>query len=133
MSVSTAARHDSSTMMVAAPMSSTPFCVTSRSLNVAKRVGSQRSAAMFAITKTPIVGVIENMAYFPDPATGEPIPIFGRGGAAAEAVRLGVPLLAEIPIDMALRQGGDEGRPVTAVDPDGAVAKAFAQAARALA
>jgi ATP-binding protein involved in chromosome partitioning len=92
----------------------------------------RRAAAMFAQTKTPIAGVIENMAYFPDPATGAPIPIFGQGGARAEAERLGVPLLAEIPIDIALRQGGDDGKPLMATQPDGSVARAFMGAARAL-
>jgi ATP-binding protein involved in chromosome partitioning len=96
-------------------------------------IDARRAAAMFKKTATPILGVIENMAYFPDPATGAPIPIFGQGGAKAEAKKLGVPLLAEIPIDIALRQGGDEGTPIVVSDPDGAVAKAFAAAARALA
>jgi ATP-binding protein involved in chromosome partitioning len=81
---------------------------------------------------TPILGVVENMAFFPDPATGAPIPIFGQGGARAEAKKLGVPLLAEIPIDIALRKGGDEGLPVVVGDPQGAVAQAFLVAAKAL-
>ena len=95
-------------------------------------IDARRAAAMFAKTKTRVLGVVENMAYFPDPATGAHIPIFGEGGAREEARRLGVPLLAEIPIDIALRQGGDEGRPVVVTDPGGAVAKAFAAAAEAL-
>ncbi len=96
-------------------------------------IDARRAAAMFRETATPILGVIENMAYFPDPATGAPIPIFGQGGARAEAARLDVPLLAEIPIDIALRIGGDEGVPIVVSDPGGAVAQAFAAAARALA
>jgi ATP-binding protein involved in chromosome partitioning len=95
-------------------------------------IDARRAAAMFAKTATPILGVIENMAYFPDPSTGAPIPIFGQGGAKAEAARLGAPLLAEIPIDIALREGGDEGRPIVVTDPEGAIARAFRQAARAL-
>jgi ATP-binding protein involved in chromosome partitioning len=96
-------------------------------------IDARRAAAMLEKLGTPVLGVVENMAYFPDPATGARIPIFGTGGARAEAARLGVPLLAEIPIDIALRLGGDEGRPVVAVDRDGAVAQAFAAAAKALA
>ena len=92
----------------------------------------RRAAAMYAKTATPVLGVIENMAYFPDPSTGEPIPIFGRGGGASEAQRLGVPLLAEIPIDMAVREGGDSGRPLTAQNADGPAAEAFRAAAKAL-
>lgn len=92
----------------------------------------RRAAAMFDKTGTPVLGLIENMAYFPDPSTGEPIPIFGQGGGTAEARRLGVPVLAEIPIDIALRKAGDEGRPLTAQKQDGAAAEAFRAAARAL-
>jgi ATP-binding protein involved in chromosome partitioning len=93
-----------------------------------------RRAASMLVDKlgTPLLGVIENMAYFPDPTTGAPIPIFGTGGAKAEAARLGVPLLAEIPIDIALRVGGDEGLPLVVSDPGGAVGQAFAKAAAAL-
>ncbi len=95
-------------------------------------IDARRAAEMFRKTATPILGVIENMAYFPDPSTGAPIPIFGSGGAKAEAARLGAPLLAEIPIDIALRAGGDDGVPIVAGDPLGAVAQTFAAAARAL-
>jgi len=89
----------------------------------------RRAASMFQKTGTPILGVIENMAYFADPSTGTPIPIFGQGGAAREAERLGVPLLAEVPIDVALRQACDDGRPLTAVAPQSAPARAFRAAA----
>ena len=96
-------------------------------------IDARRAAAMLEKLGTPVLGVIENMAFFPDPATGAHIPIFGQGGAAAEAKRLGVPLLAEIPIDIGLRAGGDEGRPLTAAEPDNPVSRAFAEAARKLA
>jgi ATP-binding protein involved in chromosome partitioning len=95
-------------------------------------IDARRAAAMLQKLGTPVLGVIENMAWFPDPATGARIPIFGQGGARAEAVKLRVPLLAEIPIDIALRQGADEGMPLVVSDPDGAVARAFLGAARVL-
>jgi ATP-binding protein involved in chromosome partitioning len=85
----------------------------------------RRGAAMFEKTATPILGVIENMAYFPDPATGAPIEIFGRGGARATAEALGAPFLGELPLDIALRTGSDAGRPPAAVDPDGDMAQRF--------
>ena len=85
----------------------------------------RRGAAMFQKTATPILGVIENMAYFPDPATGAPIEIFGRGGAQGVAAEIGAPFLGEIPIDIALRQAGDAGAPILASAPDSASAKAF--------
>ena len=96
-------------------------------------IDARRAASMLEKLGTPLLGVFENMAWFPDPATGARIPIFGAGGAKAEAERLGVPLLAEIPIDIALRTGGDEGRPLAAVDPESPVAQAFAEEARKLA
>jgi ATP-binding protein involved in chromosome partitioning len=95
-------------------------------------IDARRAASMFSKTGAPILGVVENMAYFPDPSTGQPIPIFGRGGARAEAGRLGVPFLAEIPLDVALREGGDAGRPLVASAPESATAQAFRGAARTL-
>jgi ATP-binding protein involved in chromosome partitioning len=95
-------------------------------------IDARRAAAMFRKTATPILGVIENMAWFADPATGAKLPIFGSGGAKAEAEALGVPLLAEIPLEIGLRQACDDGRPVTAVDPESPAAQAFQAAARAL-
>jgi ATP-binding protein involved in chromosome partitioning len=89
----------------------------------------RRGAAMFEKTATPILGVIENMAYFPDPATGAPIEIFGRGGARGVAEEIGAPFLGEIPIDIALRQAGDAGTPIIASSPDGASAKIFIEIA----
>lgn len=95
-------------------------------------IDARRAASMFRKTGTPILGVVENMAYFPNPAGGEPIPIFGRGGARAEAERLEVPVLAEIPIDLELRMACDEGRPV-ALEGQGATGPVFAAMASALA
>jgi len=95
-------------------------------------IDARRAASMFEKTATPILGVIENMAYFADPATGVPIPIFGQGGGATEAERLGVPLLGQIPIDVALRQACDDGRPLGVTAPDSGPAKAFRQAAEML-
>jgi len=95
-------------------------------------IDARRAAAMFRKTSTPILGVVENMAYYADPATGTRVHIFGEGGAKAEAVKLGVPLLAEIPLDIALRQACDDGKPVVAVTPDSLSAKAFIAMAKAL-
>jgi ATP-binding protein involved in chromosome partitioning len=98
-------------------------------------IDARRASAMFGKMNppVPILGVIENMAFFPDPASGARIPIFGSGGARAEAERLGVPFLGEIPIDIALRQGADEGRPLTAADPRSQVAQTFEDIARRVA
>jgi ATP-binding protein involved in chromosome partitioning len=96
-------------------------------------IDARRAATMFRKTGADIVGVVENMAFFPDPATGAPIAIFGEGGAAREAQALGVPLLGAVPIDMALRQSCDDGRPLVATAPDSPAAKVFIEMARKLA
>ena len=98
-------------------------------------IDARRASAMFAKMNppVPILGVIENMAYFPDPVTGARIPIFGEGGARREADRIGAAFLGEIPIEIALRVGGDEGRPLAATAPDGATARTFGDIARMLA
>jgi ATP-binding protein involved in chromosome partitioning len=93
----------------------------------------RRGISMFEKTRAPILGVVENMAYFPDPSTGAPIAIFGRGGAQATAKALGVPFLGEIPIDPALRQSCDEGVPLVVQAPDSAAARALIEIARQVA
>jgi ATP-binding protein involved in chromosome partitioning len=87
-------------------------------------IDARRAAAMFEKTGAPILGVVENMAWFAD-ASGAKVPIFGQGGASREADRLGVPLLAEIPIEVALREACDQGRPLVATNPESTAAQAF--------
>jgi ATP-binding protein involved in chromosome partitioning len=93
----------------------------------------RRGVSMFEKTKVPILGVIENMAYFPDPATGEPIAIFGRGGAKATAEALGAPFLGEVPIDPKLRESCDAGRPYVVEAPDSPASRALMAAAEQIA
>jgi ATP-binding protein involved in chromosome partitioning len=95
-------------------------------------IDARRAAAMFGKTATPILGLIENMAFFADPTTGAPIPIFGTGGGVAEAKTLGVPVLAQVPIEIAVREAGDAGTPVVLRAPDSPAAKAFVEAAKTL-
>jgi ATP-binding protein involved in chromosome partitioning len=94
-------------------------------------IDARRAAEMFQKTGAKILGVVENMAYFTD-ASGARVPIFGEGGAKKEAERLGVPLLAEVPLEVALRESGDQGRPLVATTPDTPAAQAFLAMARAL-
>jgi ATP-binding protein involved in chromosome partitioning len=89
----------------------------------------RRGVSMFEKTHVPILGVIENMAYFPDPSTGEPIAIFGRGGAKATAEALGAPFLGEVPIDPKLRESCDAGRPYVLEAPESPASKAIMAAA----
>jgi ATP-binding protein involved in chromosome partitioning len=94
-------------------------------------IDARRAATMFSKTGTPILGVVENMAWFED-AAGARLPIFGQGGARAEAERLGVPLLAEVPLETAMRAGGDHGRPLVATDPESPAARAIMEMAKTL-
>ncbi|HEV7157918.1 MAG TPA: Mrp/NBP35 family ATP-binding protein [Caulobacteraceae bacterium] len=98
-------------------------------------IDARRAAAMFGKMNppVPILGVVENMAWFADPTSGAHIPIFGEGGARREAERLGVPFLGEAPIDIAVREGGDAGAPVAATAPDSPTGRLFAEMAARLA
>ena len=81
----------------------------------AQRV-AQRSAFAARRLKLSVRGVIENMSWFTGD-DGKRYELFGAGGGATLAADLGVPLLGQVPLVNAVRQGGDEGRPIIAVDP----------------
>src|ERR1700728_2487142 len=97
----------------------------------AQRV-AQRSAFAARRLKLSVRGVIENMSWFTGD-DGKRYELFGAGGGATLAADLGVPLLGQVPLVNAVRQGGDEGRPVTAVDPGSETAQAFRDIAEKLA
>jgi ATP-binding protein involved in chromosome partitioning len=82
------------------------------------------SAAMAAKVNLPVRGVIENMSWFTGD-DGVRYEIFGAGGGAELAAALDVPLLAQLPLVPALRAGGDEGKPIAAVEPDSETGRAF--------
>jgi ATP-binding protein involved in chromosome partitioning len=82
------------------------------------------SAAMAAKVNLTVRGVIENMSWFTGD-DGTRYELFGSGGGAELAAELDVPLLAQLPLVPELRQGGDEGRPIAAVDPDSEAGQAF--------
>ncbi|WP_416358293.1 Mrp/NBP35 family ATP-binding protein [Aureimonas phyllosphaerae] len=89
-------------------------------------IDARKGLAMFRKVEVPVLGIVENMSYFVAPDTGRRYDIFGHGGARAEAERLGVPFLGEVPLEMAIREGSDAGAPVMAVQPDGPHARAYA-------
>jgi ATP-binding protein involved in chromosome partitioning len=89
----------------------------------AQRV-AQRSAHAARKVNLSVRGVIENMSWFTGD-DGKRYEIFGSGGGELLARQLGVPLLGQVPLVTALREGGDVGAPVTVTDPDGEVALAF--------
>ncbi|KQT82481.1 Mrp/NBP35 family ATP-binding protein [Aurantimonas sp. Leaf443] len=88
-------------------------------------IDARKGLAMFRKVEVPVLGIVENMSYFIAPDTGARYDIFGHGGARAEAERLGVPFLGEVPLEMAIRESSDEGRPVVAAAPDGAHARVY--------
>ncbi|MEV0387683.1 Mrp/NBP35 family ATP-binding protein [Nonomuraea sp. NPDC050643] len=85
---------------------------------------AERAGSIAAQTHQQIAGVIENMAWLPCPHCDERIPVFGEGGGQTVADALTrtlgarVPLLGQVPIDMRLREGGDEGKPLVLTEPD---------------
>ena len=97
----------------------------------AQRV-AQRSAFAARRLKLSVRGVIENMSWFTGD-DGTRYELFGAGGGATLAADLGIPLLGQVPLVSAVRQGGDEGRPITAVDPESETAHSFRAIAERLA
>ena len=90
------------------------------------------SAAMAEKVNLPVKGMIENMSWFTGD-DGKRYEIFGSGGGAELADELGVPLLGQLPLVPALREGGDDGRPITAADPDSEAGQAFHEIAERIA
>jgi ATP-binding protein involved in chromosome partitioning len=81
-------------------------------------IDARKGLNMFRKVNVPVIGIIENMSYFLCDKCGERHEIFGHGGARAEAERLGVPFLGEVPLDKDLRIRSDAGEPIVASLPD---------------
>jgi ATP-binding protein involved in chromosome partitioning len=88
-------------------------------------IDARRGIAMFRRVNVPVLGIVENMSTFICPHCGTRSDIFGHGGARAEAERLGVPFLGEVPLHMDIRERSDSGQPVVATVPDGPHAQAY--------
>src|ERR1700761_2233029 len=88
-------------------------------------IDARKASAMFAKVNVPVLGLVENMSFFVSPSDGKRYEIFGSGGGKREAARLRVPLLGEVPIDVATREAGDRGKPVVLEDPKSAVSSIF--------
>jgi ATP-binding protein involved in chromosome partitioning len=86
----------------------------------------RKAINMLKKVNVEVLGLVENMAGLPLP-DGTTLPIFGSGGGAKTAQDFGVPLLAQIPIDLSIREGGDRGEPVAAGS--GQVAQLFSELA----
>ncbi|HAN08628.1 MAG TPA: sodium:proton antiporter, partial [Acidimicrobiaceae bacterium] len=92
---------------------------------------AQRAAYMAEKVNLQVRAVIENMSWFTGD-DGKKYEIFGSGGGTELASELEVPLLGQIPIVSALREGGDSGRPITVLDPENEASKVFFEMARLL-
>ncbi|MEY9925580.1 ATP-binding protein involved in chromosome partitioning [Catenulispora sp. GP43] len=90
---------------------------------------AERAGTIAVQTRQRITGVIENMSWMPCPHCGEQVDVFGSGGgqtvaeALTRATGTNVPVLGQVPIDVRLREGGDNGQPLTASDPDSPAAQ----------
>ncbi|MEO3814934.1 Mrp/NBP35 family ATP-binding protein [Sphaerisporangium sp. B11E5] len=99
---------------------------------------AERAGSIASQTHQQVAGVIENMAWLPCPHCDERIPVFGEGGGQSVADGLTrilgtrVPLLGQVPIDLRLREGGDNGKPLVLTDPDSPAATELRQIAAAL-
>lgn len=91
-----------------------------------------KGGEMFRQLQVPLLGIVENMSYYLCPHCGRPEPIFGEGAGEELSRQLNTPLLGRIPLDPAVRVGGDSGRPVVLAAPTSPAAQAIHQAAEAL-
>lgn len=93
---------------------------------------ARKGVDMFQQLKVPLLGMIENMSTHICSKCGHEEHVFGHGGVAAEAEKLGIPLLAEVPLDLQIRLASDGGAPIAVSQPDSAQAKVFHTVATAL-
>ncbi|MGH7184199.1 MAG: Mrp/NBP35 family ATP-binding protein [Nitrospiraceae bacterium] len=90
----------------------------------------RKGMMMFQKVNVPLLGIVENMSYFLCGHCGERTEIFSHGGGERAAAKLGVPFLGRIPIDPAIRDGGDSGLPIVVADPASPQSAAFREIAQ---
>lgn len=95
-------------------------------------IDARKGLEMFQKVDVPILGLVQNMGLYCCPNCGHQSAIFGQGGVADVAQKLGVPLLADIPIDPRIREQGDAGVPIAALADAGAVGQIYADLARSI-
>jgi ATP-binding protein involved in chromosome partitioning len=95
-------------------------------------IDARKAATMFDKVNVPVLGLVENMSYFVSPSDAKRYDIFGSGGGEREAKRLHVPLLGQIPIDVATREAGDRGMPIVGEDRQSRVTAEFKKVAESL-
>jgi len=88
-------------------------------------IDARRGVKMFEKVNVPVLGLIENMSFYCCPNCGHRADLFGHGGARAEAGRLGVEFLGELPLKLEIRELADAGTPIVAARPETEEAKAY--------
>jgi ATP-binding protein involved in chromosome partitioning len=115
------------TLTQQAPLSGAVVVTTPNDLST---VDARKALRMFEKVSVPVLGVVENMAWFSPPDLPERrYYIFGRGGGQRMARELGVPFLGEVPIDPRVAEGGDAGKPIVVYAPESPAAAAFRELA----
>jgi ATP-binding protein involved in chromosome partitioning len=111
------------TLAQAVPMAGVVIVTTPQQVSLQD---ARRGLAMFLQMGVPVLGVVENMtAFLPPDLPGRSYALFGSGGGQRLADEAGVPLLAQLPMEMSVLEGGDGGRPVVLASPDSVSARAF--------
>ena len=119
------------TLAQAVPMAGVVIVTTPQKVAL---LDARRGLKMFQQLNVPVLGLVENMSYFiPPDMPDKQYDIFGSGGGAKAATELGVPLIGCVPLEMAVRAGGDRGVPIVVAEPDSASAKALIAIAKAVA
>jgi ATP-binding protein involved in chromosome partitioning len=115
------------TLTQMAPLSGAVIVTTANDLSL---IDARKGLAMFRKVQVPVLGIVENMSWFTPPDLPERrYRIFGEGGGRRVAEELGVALLAEIPIDPRIVEGGDKGVPILIGAPDSEAARIFRELA----
>ena len=115
------------TMAQATPLSGAVIVSTPQDLAL---IDARRGVSMFHDVGVPILGIVENMSYFVCDQCGKRHDIFAHGGARAEAAKLGVPFLGEVPLDIEIRERSDAGLPIVVTAPDSPHAATYRAIAR---
>ncbi|PPR10192.1 MAG: Iron-sulfur cluster carrier protein [Alphaproteobacteria bacterium MarineAlpha11_Bin1] len=117
------------TMAQRVPLAGAVIVSTPQDLSL---IDAKKGLNMFRKVDVPVLGIVENMSYFLCPSCGERSDIFAHGGAAQTANQIGVDFLGEIPLEISIREGGDNGMPVVASDPDGEFARTYLSIAKSV-
>ncbi len=110
------------TMAQQTPLSGAVIVSTPQDLSL---IDARKGLNMFLKVSVPVLGIVENMSYFKCPNCNSRHEIFGHGGAKAEAEKLELPFLGEVPLDMEVRQRSDAGEPIVAFDPDNEISAVY--------